>query len=261
MILAGKVALVSGASQGIGRATALALAQAGADVAVNYRSHADEAQQVVEEIRTAGRRAIAVAADVADFDAVQRMVDRTQAELGRLDIAVANAAFSERARFWELPLDKFRRTIDVTMYGALHMLRAAAVRMMAQGDGGSVVVISSPHAYIAVPRSMPYNMAKAAVDHMARTAALELAEHRIRVNVIHPGWIDTPGERKFFSEQQIQQGAQKLPFQRLGRPEEIGRGVVFLCDPASDYITGSALAIDGGISLPYWAAHGSALPD
>jgi glucose 1-dehydrogenase len=107
---------------------------------------------------------------------------------------------------------------------------------------------------------MAYNMAKAAIDQMARTAALELAEHRIRVNILHPGWIDTPGERKFASEAQLEQAGLKLPWKRLGQPEEIARGIVFLCDPASDYITGSTLNIDGGITLPWWSNRGSAAP-
>ncbi len=91
-------------------------------------------------------------------------------------------------------------------------------------------MISSPHAHLAIPGAMAYNMAKAAIDQMARTAAVELAHHRIRVNLVHPGWIDTPGERKFFSEQTLQEQGSLLPWGRLGRPEEIGRGVAFLCD-------------------------------
>ncbi len=98
---------------------------------------------------------------------------------------------------------------------------------------------------------MAYNMAKAAIDQMARTAAVELAQYRIRVNIVHPGWIDTPGERKFFSEETLAEQAAKLPWGRLGRSEEIGRGVAFLCDPGNDYITGSTLTIDGGIQLPW----------
>src|SRR5262249_42549309 len=146
------------------------------------------------------------------------------AELGRLDIAVANAYSSAREPFWEADMARFRRTIDVTMWGAFHTLRAAARRMIAQGGGGSVVLIGSPHAVIAVPLAMAYNMAKAAVDHMGRTAALELAEHRVRVNVIHPGWIDTPGEREHATEEEISRAAAKLPWKRMGRPEEIARG-------------------------------------
>ncbi|MCA9102985.1 MAG: SDR family oxidoreductase [Planctomycetales bacterium] len=261
MKLNDKIALVTGASRGIGRATAVALAAAGADVAFTFRSHADEAEAVADEIRALGRRALAISGDVADEQEVDAAVAETVGQLGRLDIAVSNAAAADRGLFHELDMDLFRRTIDVTMYGAVHLLRAATRQLLAQGGGGSIVVISSPHARLAIPRSMPYNMAKAAVDQMARTAAIELAEHRIRVNIVHPGWIDTPGERKFASEEAIQQAGAKLPWGRLGRSEEIARGVVFLCDPASDYISGSTLEIDGAITLPWWANRGSAVPE
>lgn len=261
MQLAGKVSVVTGASRGIGRGIAVALAQAGSHVVVNYRHEADEAEEVAAEVRRAGVRALTVRADVTDRLAIDELVSRTIAEFGKLDIAVTNAAYSDREPFHEADLQGFSRTIDVTMWGAFYMLRAAARQMISQGRGGSIVVISSPHAYTPVPRSMAYNMAKAAIDQMARTAAIELIEHRIRVNIIHPGWIDTPGERKFASEEQLQAAAAKLPWKRLGRPEEIGHGVVFLCDPRSDYITGTALGIDGGITLPWWANRGSAVPE
>lgn len=261
MTLAGKVALVTGASRGIGRATAIALAEAGASVVINYHSHADEAESAVAAARAAGGQAVALAADVADRQAVEGLVEQTIARFGRLDIAVTNAVYSDRDLFFQADLDGFARTIQVTMWGAFYTLRAASRQMIAAGGGGSIVVVSSPHAFIPVPRSMAYNMSKAAIDQMARTAAIELVEHRIRVNIVHPGWIDTPGERKFATEEQIQRGGENLPWNRLGRPEEIARGVVFLCDPASDYITGSALKIDGGATLPWWASRGSAVPE
>jgi glucose 1-dehydrogenase len=259
--LAGQVALVTGASRGIGRGVALELARAGADVAINDVGHLDEAEQVAEAARACGVQAAVLPGDVSDLAAVEGVVAQAVARFGRLDIAVANAAYSDRQPFHEADMAGFRRTIDVTMWGAFHVLRAATRQMIAQGGGGSIVLISSPHAWVAVPRSMAYNMAKAAVDQMARTAAIELVDQRIRVNLIHPGWIDTPGERKFTSEEQLQQAAGKLPWKRLGQPEEIGRGVVFLCDPRSDYITGSSLSIDGGITLPWWANRGSAVPE
>src|ERR1700738_4753651 len=129
--------------------------------------------------------------------------------------------------------------------------------MIKQGQGGSIVIVGSPHAVVAVRKSMAYNMAKAATDHMARTAATELLSHRIRVNIVHPGWTDTPGERKYFSEELLQQAASMLPMKRLAQPEEIARGVLFLVDPASDYITGSTISIDGGTQLPWWSKRGS----
>lgn len=260
-VLAGKIAVVTGASRGIGRAIALALAEAGCDVAANYHSSAAEAKELAGQISHLGRRSLVVHCDVANQSSVEAMVADTVRQFGRLDIAVSNAAYSDREPFYEADMAGFRRTVDVTMWGAFYLLRAAARQMIKQGGSGSIVVISSPHAHVAVPRSMAYNMSKAAIDHMARTAAIELVEHRIRVNLIHPGWIDTPGERKFASEEQLANAAAKLPWKRMGRPEEIARGVVFLCDPDSDYITGSSLAIDGGITLPWWANRGSAVPE
>ena len=253
MQLKDQVAVVTGASRGIGRAVAVALAQAGADVTVNFYGENREAEGVANEIRGFGRRALVAEADVSDQAAVAAMIVRTEAELGPVSIAVTNAAFSDREPFHQAALAGFERTIDVTMWGAFYVLRECATRMIARGKGGSIVVISSPHAVIPVPNSMAYNMAKAAIDQMARTAAIELVDHRIRVNLVYPGWTDTPGERKFTGEAQLQAAAAKLPWKRLCRPEEIARGVVFLCDPASDYITGTTLTIDGGIMLPWWA--------
>ena len=125
--------------------------------------------------------------------------------------------------------------------------------MVKQGKGGSIVIVSSPHAVLAIPTAMAYNMSKAAIDHMARTAAIELVKHRIRVNIVHPGWIDTPGERKFFSEEQMQVGGSNLPWGRLGRPDEIAKGVAFILSDDAEYMTGSTVAIDGGVSLPWWS--------
>ena len=256
MTLEGRVALVTGASSGIGRATALALARAGADVAVNYLTYPETAAELAEEIRSLGRRALLCPVDVADQEAVEAMVGRIAAELGRLDIFVSNAFYSDEDLFHQADMAGFRRTVDVTMWGAFYGLRASVNQMIRQGRGGAVVIVSSPHARIAFPRAMGYNMAKAALDQMARTAAVELFEKRIRVNVVHPGWTDTPGERKYFSEEALQKAAAALPWGRLARPEEIARGILFLVDPASDYITGSTLSLDGGLQLPWWSKRG-----
>lgn len=259
--LTGQVAIVTGASLGIGRATAIALGRAGASVVVNYHSHSDQAEAVVSEIEHSGSRAIAHQADVADMTAVEDMVARAVDEFGKLDIAVSNAAYSDRQPFYEAEVDGFRRTVDVTMWGAFHLLRASARQMIAQRGGGSITLVSSPHAVVAVPRSMAYNMSKAALEHMAKTAAIELAEHRIRVNLIQPGWTDTPGERKFASEETLRSAGSKIPLGRLGTPEEMADGILFLCNPENTYTTGATLLIDGGISLPWWANRGSAAPE
>jgi glucose 1-dehydrogenase len=253
MKLAGKVALVTGASAGIGRATALALAKEGADVALNYLTLAESAEEAARQIRALGRKALLFPVDVSNQQAVEEMVARTAAELARLDILVSNAVYSDRERFVTADMTGFRRTIDVTMWGAFYALRASVNQMLRQGGGGNAVIVSSPQARIAIPGSMAYNMAKAAIDQMARTAAVELLPHRIRVNILYPGWTDTPGERKFFSEEVLKRSAPNLPWGRMARPEEIARGVVFLVDPESDFITGTTLSIDGGSQLPWWS--------
>jgi glucose 1-dehydrogenase len=143
------------------------------------------------------------------------------------------------------------------MWGAFYGLRASVNQMIKQGQGGAVVMVSSPQAHIAVPGSMAYNMSKAAIDQMARTAATELFSHRIRVNIIYPGWTDTPGERKFFKEDVLDRAGKSLPWGRMARPEEIARGILFLVDPASEYVTGSTLSVDGGAQLPWWSKRGS----
>ena len=228
---------------------------------MNDLAASPELDSIAAEIQALGRQALILPGDVSDQSAVEQMVREAADRFGRLDIAVSSAVFSDRQLFFEADMSGFRRTVDVTMWGAFYLLRAASQHLIERQKPGSVVLISSPHAFIAVPRAMAYNMAKAAVDQMARTAAVELAEHRVRVNVIHPGWVDTPGERKYATEDQIARGGSRLPMGRLARPDEIARGVVFLADPSSEYITGSSLLIDGASTLPWWARRGSGIPE
>jgi glucose 1-dehydrogenase len=206
---------------------------------------------VLARIAELGGSAEAAVVDVTDQTAVEELVQSVSQRLGGLHLLVTNAAYSDRELFYLANLEGFHKTIDVCMWGPFHFLRAAANAMIARQTAGAIVCISSPHAYKAIPGAMAYNMAKAAVDQMARTAACELAEHRIRVNIVHPGWTDTPGERKFFRDQELAEKGSQLPWGRLAQPEEIARGVVFLCDPASDYINGTTLSIDGGALLPH----------
>ena len=255
--LAGKVALVTGASSGIGRATATALAKAGADVALNYFSLEPEAEAAARDIEALGRKALLFPVDVSDQSAVERMVADTVANLGRVDVFVSSAVFSERQPFTTADMAGFRKTIDVSLWGAYYGLRATCAEMIRRGEGGSAVIVSSPHAQIAFPNCMAYNMAKAALDQMMRTAATELLPHKIRVNAVYPGWTDTPGERKFLPDDQIQKAAAGLPWGRLATSDEIARAVLFLADPASDYITGTILHIDGGLFLPWWSKRGT----
>ncbi len=246
--LGGKVAIVTGAARGIGAACAVGLAEAGAHVVVNDILPPNETISTIESIGGSAQPAIV---DVADRHAVFQLVDQLVEQHGHLDVLVTNAAYSDRELFYLADLEGFEKTINVCMWGPFNFLRAVTNAMIKQSIGGSVVCVSSPHAYEAIPGAMAYNMAKAAVDQMARTAACELAEHRIRVNIVHPGWTDTPGERKFFHESELHMKASELPWGRLAKPDEIARGVVFLCDPLSDYINGSTLSIDGAALLPH----------
>jgi glucose 1-dehydrogenase len=255
--LDGQVAIITGASSGIGRATALALAHAGADVALNYFSLPDSAEETAEQIRSLGRKALLFPVDITQPEAVELMVRETVAKLGQLNVYVSSAVYSDREPFNSANLDGFRKTIDVSMWGAYYGLRYCCDHMIRQGRGGSAVIVSSPHAQIAFPNCMAYNMAKAAIDQMARTAATELLPHKIRVNSVYPGWTDTPGERKFLDDASIRKAAAGLPWGRLATPEEVARAVLFLADPASDYITGTILHIDGGLFLPWWSKRGS----
>ncbi len=246
--LDGKIAIVTGAARGIGAACAVELARAGAHVLVNDILTPDE---TLETIASAGGKAEAAIGDVTDRDTVDRLVHDARDRLGGVDVLVTNAAYSDRELFYKADLAGFEKTIDVCMWGPFNFLRAVSQVMIDRGRGGTIVCISSPHAFKAIPGAMSYNMAKAAVDQMARTAACELAEHRIRVNLVHPGWTDTPGERKFFHEDELRDQGQALPWGRLAQPDDIAHGVVFLCDPASDYINGATLSIDGGALLPH----------
>ncbi|MCF7961595.1 MAG: SDR family oxidoreductase [Pirellula sp.] len=265
--LLGQNALVTGAARGIGAGIAKALAAAGANVAVN---DIREPSETVEACRATGRRAISAVVDVSDQKLVEAMVDRVENELGPISILVSNAAYSDRELFYLADMDGFEKTIAVCMWGPYYLARAIANRMISrskprdagrpstqgnstQGNStlGNMVFVSSPHAYKAIPGAMAYNMAKAALDQMARTAAVELSEYRIRVNLVHPGWTDTPGERKFFFDKELEERGSQLPWGRLATPDDISHGVVFLVHPQSDYITGATLSIDGGIVLPY----------
>lgn len=247
----GQVAIVTGAARGIGRGIALRLAREGASVVVNDLPGAAEAEETAAEITAlgGGRRGIAIAADVADHGAMERLFDAAWEEFGRLDVAVANAAASLRKPVVDCTEAEVRRVIDVTQLGTFHTCQLAARRMLAQGRGGRIVVIGSVHSQRPIPNAAAYNMSKAAIAHLAATMAAELAGDRIAVNVIDPGWVDTPGERRFFTEAQIKADGPRLPWGRIGTPDDIAAAAAFLASAEADYVTGAVLRVDGGFSL------------
>lgn len=249
MMLRGKKALVTGAARGIGRGCALELARAGADVVVNDLTRSPEAESIVGEIRALGRQADVVEGDVFERASCESVVARAVERLGQIDILVSNPAFSRRGDFLDYDPALFEKVVRGTLLGGFHMSQLVARHMVARAAGGKIVFISSVHARIPFARSVAYNAAKIGLTHMARTIAAELLPHRINVNVIEPGWIDTPGEHATFGSELIAQAAPTLPWGRLGTPEDIGRSAVFLCSADADYITGTELVVDGGLCL------------
>ncbi len=243
------VALVTGGARGIGRAIALGLAADGYDIVI-ADVLTEEAHVTARDIEALGRHALALRVDVADREQVEAMVQTSVERLGRLDVAVANAARSNRRNFIDLTWDEAWATLSVTLFGVWHTCQFAARQMVAQGEGGKIVIIGSVHAERPYRQSSAYNVAKSGVTALGATLAGELAPHRINVNVIHPGWTDTPGERVHFSEADIQAGGARIPWGRLARTEEIADMARFLCSDAADYITGSTFKVDGGFVLP-----------
>jgi glucose 1-dehydrogenase len=249
MSLHGKVAFITGGARGIGRGCAVELAREGASIAFCDMRQSDDVDETRAAIAALGRRAEFFLADVADRPAIEKAIAGTVERLGRLDILVNNAAKSLRRSFLDMEVAELARVWDVILWGAFHASQIAARQMVKQGSGGNIVMISSVHAFRPYAGATAYNAAKAGVNHMAFTCASELAPHGIRVNVIEPGWTDTPGERLVFTAQQIRDEGAKLPLRRLAQPEEIGKAVAYLVSDAGAYITGACLRVDGGYVL------------
>jgi len=250
MKLEGQVAVITGANRGIGKGIAMEMAAGGADIAVTYRSHADEAEAVADRIQQLGRRAIVCQVDVRHREQVDAMVARVVEELGRIDIGVCNAAYSVRKPFLELTSEDMEVTIGVSLMGVFNTAQACAQAMVDRSIRGNLLIISSPHAFIPFSTALSYNACKAGINQMAHTIADELLQYRIRVNVIEPGWIDTPGERQYCTEEEIAEGAKGLPWGRLGTIEELGKAAAFICSDDASYINAATLRVDGGFWLP-----------
>jgi glucose 1-dehydrogenase len=249
MSLDGKVAVVTGGARGIGQATAVELARSGADVMFCDVCKPEQAAQTMAAIEGFDRKARFFHADVGDRAQVEDMFHEIVNEFGRIDILVNNAAMNIRKPLVDLEVEDVQRVWSVALWGVFHCSQLAARQMIKQ-QGGSIVMISSVHAVRPFPNNTAYNGAKAAVNHMAGTWAAELVGHGIRVNVIEPGWTDTPGERTLYSEEQIQTEGSQLPMGRLASAAEIANAVRFLVSDEAAYITGSCLRVDGGLLLP-----------
>ena len=250
MDLAGKAALVTGAQQGIGRAIAIAFAQAGADVAINYLDDAHAAESVAAEVRKAGRRAVLLQADIADISASARMVADAADQLGRLDILVNNAGVFPRVPFLEMTERDWDFVLGVNLKGTAFCAQAAARIMRQAGRPGAIISLASQAITGSSPDGVHYAASKGGIVSLTRALALELAPHRIRVNAIAPGLTDTAQPRYGHSEAELQERAKRIPLGRMGQPEDIAAVAVFLASERSAFMTGQTLHANGGTYMP-----------
>jgi glucose 1-dehydrogenase len=250
MTLAGKVALVTGASSGIGRGIAQSLAEAGANVVVDYQRDADGAEETARIVRASGRRALVVQADVGDPEAVVRMFEALDAEFGRFDILVNNAGHGGGGRIATADFAVWERVIRTNLHGPFLCSQQAARRLIAQGQGGRIVNITSVHEEACSPGGGAYCASKAGLRNLTRTLALELGEYGVTANVIAPGMILTPMNRRAQEDPDYLRWAEaQIPVRRVGQPRDIGGMAVFLCSEAGSYCSGSTFFVDGGWML------------
>ena len=245
--LANKVAVVTGASKGIGASIALHLAAAGAAVVVNYASSKSGADKVVAEIISQGGKAVAVQANVADQADIRRLFEEAKKAFGQVDILVNNAGVYEFAPLEEVTAEHFHKLFDLNVLGLL-LTTQEAVKHFGP-NGGNIVNISSVVATLAPPATAVYSATKAAVDNLTKSLAKELGPRQIRINSVNPGMVETEGLRAagIHDSEFRTQNEQQTPLGRIGQPRDIAPAVVFLASSDSGWITGETLTISGGL--------------
>jgi len=244
--LGGQVALVTGAARGLGRAISLALAHAGADVALGLRD-ATTGGDLLEEIEAMGRRALALPMDVADLDQIAAAVDDTVAGLGRLDILVNNAGVGPENPAQDVRAEDFDHTVAVNLKGTFFASQAAGRVMIAHGHG-RIVNLSSQAGFVALPGESVYCMTKAAIAHLTKCLAVEWGAHGVTVNAVAPTFIATPGTEEALADPDFRADVlQRIAaLHRVGSPMDVAGAVVFLASPAASLITGETILVDGG---------------
>lgn len=255
--LKGQKALVTGASSGIGRAIAIALGHAGADVVVNCGKNRTEADRAVAEIERCGSRAFAFQADVSQEDLVLAMFTKMQEEFGAVDIVVNNAGIQKDAPIDQMTVEQWDQVININLRGqflcsreAIRTFKRQGVRPSVSCAAGKIICISSVHEVIPWAGHVNYAASKGGVMLMMKSIAQEVAPYRIRVNSIAPGAIRTPINTQAWSTPEAYNDLMRLiPYKRIGEPEEIGRAAVWLASDDSDYMTGATMFIDGGMTL------------
>jgi 3-oxoacyl-[acyl-carrier protein] reductase len=245
MRLKGKVALVTGAQQGIGQAIALAYGREGASVVVNYLDNRSAAEKVAAQIRESGSSAVIVEGNVARAADVQKMVE-AGSELGGITVLVNNAGIFPRVDFLDLNETQWDEVLNVNLKGAFLCTQAVARQMVKQGQKGAIVNLASVAAFRGSPRGVHYVSSKAGVIGLTRATALELARYHIRVNAIAPGLTDTAQPRYGMSEEEIQEAGRQVPLGRIATPEDIAHLAVFLASEEASHITGQTIQVNGG---------------
>lgn len=250
--LEGKIALVTGASSGIGRGIADALARHGADVVINHHENAAGAAETAAMVRAAGRRALVGAADVGDPGAVAEMFAALDGAFGGVDILINNAGIGKGGQVAELAFADWERVIRTNLHGPFLCAQQAARRLIAQGRGGRIINITSVHQEACSAGGGAYCASKAGLRNLTRTLALELGAHGVTVNDVAPGMILTPMNRRAQEDPEHLRWAEaQIPIRRAGQPTDIAGMVVFLCSEAGSYCTGSTFFVDGGWMLTW----------
>lgn len=242
-----KVAVVTGASRGIGKGIALELARNGANIAIVYRSEEEKARQVQAEVEQLGQEAIMVKCDVASSEDVARLYDTVMEKWGRADFIINNAGIHQHLKSWELSEEDWHRVLDVNLTGAFLVSKAFTPHML-EKKAGRIVHISSCVAFSGTDHEVHYAASKGGLFSLTKSHALELASHGINVNAIAPGYVET--DMMVFDEVHTLDAAlETIPQHRLGQPEDIARAVKFLCSADSDYITGQVIHVNGGLIM------------